>query len=182
MIKLIIPVALALLLAALASPVEARPRKNKPAPDFSLRDQQGALVQLSRLAYPGKAHPRRPRQVVLLDFFRTDCAPCVKALPKLVALHNKFKSSGVTVLLVALLERERGEQKLAAFLKRHPLPFTVLVDGYGVAAKKYVVRQGEAKIPAMFVVDRKGVLREAAQEVNDAAMARITRAIKRWSR
>ena len=181
-IKIPIPIVAASLLISSVSQADAKPRKNKPAPDFALRDRQGTLVRLSDLASPGKAQTRQSRKVVVLDFFRTDCAPCVKALPKLVALHNKFKGRGVTVLLVALLEQERGEQKLAAFLKRHPVPFSVLVDSYEVAAKKYVVQRGRAKIPALFVVDRKRVLREVVRDVTDGAMSRVSRAIKRWSR
>jgi peroxiredoxin len=142
-----------------ATAAAAAPTIGKPAPGFSLRDREGTLVSLSDLSYSGKARSHRPKHVVLLDFFRTDCKPCRKALPKLVALHNKLKGKRVKVFLVALLEEDEGQEKLDRFLKGKRLPFPVLVDAYAVASKKYVAKGSGVQIPALFVIDRQGVLR-----------------------
>ena len=151
----------------------AAPALNKAAPTFSLRDRQGALIALGDLAYSGKAKARRPKQVVLLDFFRTDCKPCHKGLAKLIGLHKKYKGKGVTVYLVALLEDDGGEGKLNAFLKKNPLPFPVLVDAYGVVGKKYVKSGNGFSIPALFVIDKDGVLRAHVQGLNKTAANKL---------
>jgi len=152
---------LAALLAGLlaASVAAAAPVIGKPAPGFSLRDREGTLISLSDLSYSGKGRSYRPKHVVVLDFFRTDCKPCRKALPKLAALHSKLKGQRVKVFLVALLEQDEGQEKLDRFLKGKRLPFPVLVDAYAVASKKYVAKGSGVQIPALFVIDRKGVLR-----------------------
>ncbi|MCC6749899.1 MAG: TlpA family protein disulfide reductase [Deltaproteobacteria bacterium] len=137
----------------------AAPEVGKPLPDFALRDREGALVSVSHLAYPGPADPRRPKHVVLLDFFRTDCKPCVASLPKLVELHKKYGQRGLKVIMVALHEDDDGAEKLAEFLQRNPVPFTVLEDPYGVAAGKYVKGPKGVTLPALFLGDREGVLR-----------------------
>ncbi len=139
------------------------PPINKPAPPFSLRDREGALVSLSDLAYPGQEKASRPRKVVLLDFFRTDCQPCRKALPRLVELQKKLGAKPVKIIVVALLEEEEGQEKLDRFLQETKLPLLVLVDPYGSAAKKYVSHKGGLQIPALFLVDRTGVLRRRLQ-------------------
>ena len=86
-------VGLAFILATMlvSLPSNAKPKIGKVAPNFSLRDREGTLVRLSDFAYRGKDRPRKPRQLVVLDFFRTDCKPCKKGLPKLVKLHQSYK-------------------------------------------------------------------------------------------
>jgi len=132
----------------------APPRIGEPAPRFTLRDRDGVLVSLSRLA----AAKDRPR-VILLDFFRTDCKPCRHSLPLLAELHKKLGPRGLRIFLIALLEEQEGEEKLKQFLARAALPFTVLMDPYALAAKKYVVKGGSVRLPALFVIDERGVLR-----------------------
>ena len=163
-------------------PLFAAPGVEKKAPDFSLRDRDGTLVRLSDFAYSGKPRPRRSKQVVVIDFFRTDCKPCRKGLPKLVKLHRRYKNRGVKVLLVALLEEEKGEAKLGAFLRKNPLPFTVLIDSYGVAAKKYVLENGIVKIPALFVVDRHGKLRHVVRGLDDKGFKRLQKLVEKLAR
>lgn len=160
-----------LLLASVASPASAAPTLGKGAPAFRLRDRGGALIALEDFAYGGKQRPRRAKQVVVLDFFRTDCAPCKASMPKLVKLHERYKGKAVKVLLIALLERDKGEQKLDAYLKRTKLPFGVLVDSYGLAGKKYVKHGSGFRIPALFVIDKSGVLRARISGRNDKAFA-----------
>lgn len=117
------------------------------------------MVSLSDLAYRGRTKPHRPKKVVILDFFRTDCKPCRTCLPKLVALQRRLKGKPVQVLMVALLEEDEGEEKLRAFLKKTPIPFPVLIDAYGVVAKKYIKKGSGFRLPSVFLIDRNGVLR-----------------------
>lgn len=154
------------------------PKIDKPAPVFSLRDMDGALHSLMDLAYPGQAKRYRPKQVVVLDFFRTDCKPCRKSLPKLVELHKRLKGKAVRVMLVALLEEEEGQEKLERFLSSRRLPFPVLVDSYAVAGKKYVEHNGDIQIPALFVIDRQGVLRAKVRGVDAKELAKLHKLIE----
>jgi cytochrome c biogenesis protein CcmG, thiol:disulfide interchange protein DsbE len=171
--RVLLPTAL-LVFSAFPLSLRAEPPPiGKPAPQFALRDRDGALVSLADLAYPAPEKRGRPRAVVALDFFRTDCKPCKKALPKLVELHKKFAGKQLKVLLVALLEEEEGEDKLDKFLKENPLPFLVLVDPYGAAAKKYVAGKGGFQIPAIFVVDKDGVLRHRLQGGDAEALTKL---------
>lgn len=157
-------VTLALVLAAAGA--DARPKRKKsdklspgqPAPVFRLRALDGAMVRLDELAYRGREKKWAKKRPVFLDFFRTDCEPCKKAMPDLVKLHEKYHARGLDVVLVALLEEEKGRDKLKAYLAQNKLPFTIVVDGTGHHAKMYL---GElVTLPASFLLDRTGVLQQ----------------------
>jgi peroxiredoxin len=62
-----------------------------PAPDFKIKDESGKPIQLSD--YRGK--------VVLLNFFRTDCAPCIAEMPSLASLNKAFQSRRFQMLIIS---------------------------------------------------------------------------------
>ena len=134
--------------------------EGEKAPKLSLRDREGRLTSLESLAYPGAERPGRPKQHIVLDFFRTDCKACIKELPQFVAFHERHKGQGVQVMLVALLEEDEGTAKLDSFLARNPLPFTVLIDSYGSVAKDWVHDGSGIWLPSTFFIDRDGVVRK----------------------
>lgn len=59
-------------------------------------------------------------QLILLDFFGTWCVPCIKALPSLTALQQKYKEQLVVVLISN--EEEARLQKFLAARKGFSLP------------------------------------------------------------
>lgn len=144
--------------AAADKPAEAA--VGKAAPAFLLRTPDGAAIRLEDYAYPGPEKKRAKKQVVVLDFFRTDCGPCRAAMPDLKAFYAEYKAKGVELILVALLEPEDGRAKLDAFLAEQSLPFPVVVDATDHVAKKYL-GVPPSKLPATFLVDRAGVIQQA---------------------
>ncbi len=137
-----------LLLPILGGSADAQALKvGSKAPDFRLRDRQQSLFRFSRFS-AGK--------VVVVDFFRTDCAPCIKSLAVLKKLHHDLRANKkVRFLLIALLEDNEGGGKLDALLKRHHLPFPVVVDAYGSVAKKFIAKGNSVQLPSLFVIDKK---------------------------
>ena len=171
------------LVLCLGQPLEATPKKGDKAPVFSLRDPDGAWFKLTDLAYPGASRARRPKHVVLLDFFSTDCKPCIKALPKLVKLHDKYKGKAVKVVLLALPEKnDTDEMKLAAFLKKHRLPFLVLVDSYGKVARKYVMNKGLVSIPALFVIHKNLVVKDVLRKMDARRLRSMEKLVERLAK
>ncbi len=67
---------------------------HKPAPDFALKDRDGATVHLSD--YKGK--------VVMLDFWATWCGPCKIEIPWFMEFEQQYKDKGFAVLGVSMDE------------------------------------------------------------------------------
>ena len=80
-----------------------------PAPAGTFTDQSGKAHSLAD--YRGR--------VVLLNFWATWCAPCVKEMPSLAKLQTRLAGPGFTV--VALSEDRQGWKKIAPFRDRHKL-------------------------------------------------------------
>lgn len=92
-------------------------------------------------------HANNP-QLTVIDFFGTWCAPCIKALPHLQELKQKFNDS-ITIVLVSIEEEnvinnfkkknpqislpifiDKGEQ-ISNFFLPPSYPYSIVVDKYG---------------------------------------------------
>jgi thiol-disulfide isomerase/thioredoxin len=111
----------------------------KPAPDFELDLIDGGKFRLSQ---------HRGRTIVL-DFWASWCAPCVKGLPKVA--QTVAEAEGGQVELVAVNLRESAEQAKAA-LDRMELNVTAALDRDGAVAARY----GATAIPQTVVVGADG--------------------------
>ena len=74
-------------------------------------------------------------KVVLVNFWATDCAPCVHEMPQIVATHEKFRSRGYETLAVAMSYDPPA--LVIDFAQRRKLPFGVVIDNTGAFAKGF---------------------------------------------
>jgi len=111
----------------------------RPAPGFSLKDLNGTTVSLDQ--YKGK--------VVLLDFWATFCAPCIKAMPKLQKLHEQHAAKGFAVIGIAT--DEEGSKVVSPLVSKTKVKYPILLTNEA-AWKEY----GVETLPALFLIDRKG--------------------------
>ena len=98
-------------------------------------------------------------KVVLVDFWATWCAPCREALPKVKQVYAQYHDQGLEVIGVSC---DNKPEALAKFLSQNKdMPWPQLFDaskpGWHAVAQQYNINQ----IPAMFLIDRKGVVRSA---------------------
>ena len=107
---------------------------------FSLKDLTGKKWSLRNLH--GK--------VVLVNFWATWCLPCLKELPELEALYNRFQSQGLVVLAIS----DEDAAMLRKYLARYPYSFPILHDPARRTGKNY----GVESVPRTFVYDREGRL------------------------
>jgi len=121
---------------------KASPLVGQVAPDFSLKDLEGAEVKLSSLR--GK--------VVVIDFWATWCPPCVRSLPVLIEATKAFQDQGV--VFYAINAREDAA-KIQEFLKSKELNLPTLLDADGSVMKLY----GVQSIPQSVVIDKEGIIR-----------------------
>ncbi len=112
-----------------------------PAPSVAFQALDGEVVTLADFR----------GQVVLVNFWATWCAPCVREMPSLERLHQELADEGFTVLAVS--EDRAGAAVVRPFLKRlelHGLP--IYLDGKGRLAQAFVVKG----LPTSFLIDRQG--------------------------
>ena len=154
---------IALLALALAATVRADTvRVGDQAPAFSLATRDGATVASSELR----------GRVVCLDFWATWCATCKAALPALDALARRPGFEDVRFLAVNVdRDGELADKWLAQNLPGAKL--TVLRDDGG----SLLARFGAAGMPALYVIDREGVVRHVEAGYETAALKQVESAL-----
>jgi len=115
----------------------------KPLPAIRLSDLGGKPAATEDLA--GK--------VVLVDFWATNCPPCLEELPELRRLYADHHEAGFEILAVSLDEEE---ETVREFLTRSPVPWRVFLS----AADRDATRGAfeVETIPANFLVSRDGTV------------------------
>jgi thiol-disulfide isomerase/thioredoxin len=117
--------------------------KSKPI-DLKFTAVDGTAVDLAQMH--GK--------VVLIDFWATWCPPCREEVPNVVAAYQKYHDKGFEVVGISL---DKDKDKLLAFTKENGMVWPQYFDGQfwdNAISKGY----GINSIPAMWLVDKKGML------------------------
>lgn len=109
------------------------------APSFTLKDTEGRDVSLEDFR----------GQYVLLNFWATWCPPCVKEMPALEEVHNKFSGKGLKV--VAINDYE-SPKKAINYVKDGGYTFLVLTDPPGKTSEAYKAMV----LPMTFIIDPEG--------------------------
>jgi peroxiredoxin len=90
-------------------------------------------------------------RVVLVNFWATDCAVCVKEMPRMVTTYNKYRQQGFEFVAVAM--RHDPPNYVIDYTERNALPFRVALDPMGKLAKAF----GDVKLtPTTIVIDKRG--------------------------
>lgn len=90
-------------------------------------------------------------KVVLVNFWATSCPGCIKEMPELVNVHQKYHSRGLETIAVAM--SYDPPEYVQLFTEKNGLPFTVALDAGGAAAQAF----GDVRLtPTTFVIDRQG--------------------------
>jgi len=113
------------------------------APGFTLAALDGRESNLSD--YKGK--------VMLLNFWATWCAPCLREMPGMENLSQKFRDDEFVVLGISN-DQPRYKKRVATFIKRLNLTFPVLLDSDGKVSDDFSV----AGIPVSFLIARDGTV------------------------
>ncbi len=116
------------------------------AASFRARDLDGKAVALDGLLGKGP---------VLVDFWATWCKPCLKELPHLQRIHEKYEASGLRVLAVTI-DSPKTESRVKPFVLGKKYTFDVILDS---SQEVFRALQGKGTIPYVVVIDRDGNIR-----------------------
>jgi peroxiredoxin len=123
----------------------------EPAPDYHATSLEGDTIHLAD--YRG--------EVVLLNVWATWCSPCVREMPALQRLHERFADRGLNIIAVSIDATGLGLEPLAhvrEFVDRFQLTFQILHDATGETERLFSV----TGLPVTFVIDRNGRIIEKA--------------------
>ena len=137
---------------------EANFTKGEKAYDFIATDLDGNTFKLSDLK----------GQVVILNFWFTNCGPCIQEMPELNNLADNFKNKKVKFLAVTFNKKEIVEQ----FLKTKDFNFTLIPN-----ANNIISLYGVSTYPTTIVINKKGeiVTKEVGYRTNIKSV--LTKAI-----
>lgn len=104
-------------------------------------------------------------KVVLIDFFAGWCGNCKRMTPELARLDRKYKSKGLALLAITSDEEDRARE----IVKSWSIPYAVASDEMKQTFSAYNV----SAIPAVYIVDKKGKIRDVVIG-NDVARRKET--------
>jgi thiol-disulfide isomerase/thioredoxin len=114
---------------------------NQQAPKISVDDFQGKSVDI--VGFQGK--------VLLIDFWATNCGPCLEEFPVMKQLYSEYHAKGLEIIGISL---DEDREVVEAFQQKWKLPWRMALssaDG-GATRKRYRART----VPTSYLVDRKG--------------------------
>ena len=137
------PAAIGAVVLALAGVGYATFNSSQKAPDVTFISLAGDKISTQGLR--GK--------VVMVNFWATSCASCVREMPAMVDTYNKFKGQGLEFVAVAM--QYDPPNYVVNFTETRQLPFIVALDSGGDLAKSF----GDVTLtPTTFVIGKDGTI------------------------
>ena len=126
-----------------------------------LKHPEGKSLAIAGTTIDGKPFSTESMKgkVILVDFWATWCPPCVAEVPAIKKVYAEYHDKGLEVLGVSSDQTAAAVKKFAAL---EETPWPQLFDAEAAAARKWHPLTNEYGInglPAMFLIDKKGIVR-----------------------
>jgi peroxiredoxin len=113
------------------------------APDFSLPDKNGDLINL-------EDELQKNMHVVLVFYFGNTCPPCIEQLREIENDMAKYKEVNAQVIAIAVQDETMAD--ISA--RKSQAQFPILADRDRATAEAYGVLDGYMSTPAVFIINQ----------------------------
>lgn len=124
--------------------------KGQAAPDFDFSNLKGEKIKLSELK--GK--------VVIINFFFTNCAPCVREIPFLNSLVEKYGNENIKFISIS---RWENTEQLKPFLAKNPIKFDIIPSVFkDKESQMKLFAENIYRVmlyPSLVIIDKEGIIR-----------------------
>jgi peroxiredoxin len=129
------------------------------APDVTFTTLEGKTITTASLK----------DQVVLVNFWATDCPGCIAEMPDLIKTYNQYHNKGLEVIAVAM--SYDPPDHVLNYKQKNALPFPVMHDGFGDIASKF----NDVRVtPTTFILDKQGrVIQHLIGELDFVALHKL---------
>ncbi len=108
-------------------------------------------------------------KVYLVHFWATSCATCIKEMPQMIQLYNRFRGEHFDFVAVAM--SYDPPLYVTNYTEAHHLPFLVVMDADGSLARQF---HNVQLTPTTYLIDRKGrILKRILGEADFSALDRL---------
>lgn len=115
----------------------------KHAPELTFNTIEGKKIEMSSLK----------GQIVLVNFWATDCPGCIAEMPKLVETYNAYHAKGLEIIAVAMPTDSISQ--VQTYVQKNKLPFPVAHDSNAEITTHF---DDVRLTPTTFMIDQQGHL------------------------
>ncbi len=115
----------------------------KPAPEMTFTTISGQKISMSSLK----------GQVVMINFWATDCPGCIAEMPKLIETYREYHAKGLEIIAVAMPTDPINQ--VQSYTEKNQLPFPVVHDGDAKITRNF---DDVRLTPTTFMIDQQGRL------------------------
>lgn len=130
---------------------ETKPFEEKT---FKLTTLENQTVELTTKDYGVDFKDYKDKKVVFLNVFATWCPPCIKEIPDLISLQEKYKDD--LQIISVLFKDEKTKEQMIEFKKEHGINYIITYGDENLKVAKEV--NDVQKVPEMFMYTKGGVL------------------------
>jgi thiol-disulfide isomerase/thioredoxin len=134
-------------------------------------ESPGCRIEIQ--AHPGTFTPETYKgKVVLLDFWATWCAPCIKSMPFFSKLYQRYQKDGFEILAINV---DENREDAVSFMKSRPISYPVVYSPDEDCPKTFAV----TAMPSSYFIDKSGKVRQILRGYRDEDQPEIQQLLER---
>ena len=130
--------------------------EEKPKPNIRL-NKQLPIIELNNLIQEDEIIKIKTNKVTLIDFWEIWCGPCIKALPKVEELKNKYEDD---LFIVGIVSQDKENARI--LIEKKNISFLNLIGNHEIKETFDVI-----SYPRYYLVDKLGIVQKVYYGFSD---------------